>query len=95
MEAEAAQPEHRPMTEAERKMLREAHDGIMELRAALLEKAPGSPSDEKPLLEDIRIVIRAYKRASWATRAVIWALPTAALIGASLKSLVSYFTGGR
>jgi len=79
------------MTDGERVMLKEAHDGIVELRDALLGIPPGSPEGTKPLLAELRVVVQAYKRASWVTRAMVWALPTAALVGASVQSIWGWF----
>ena len=68
------------VTEVERKMLKDIHD-------ALLSVPPGSPSDARPLLEDIRTVVRAYQRASWATRAIVWLLPAIAGIGVAFTTI--------
>ena len=71
------------MTEEEQSMLRELHH-------ALLGVPPGSPSDAKPLLEEIRIVVTAYKRATWATRALIWLLPAIAGVGIAIQTIRSW-----
>ena len=62
------------MTDDERKMLAELHNALLKVPA-------GSLSDDRPLLEEIRVVVRAYKRASWATRWLFWGVPTIAGIG--------------
>ena len=75
------------MTDDEQQMLRELH-------AALLEVPPGSPKDVRPLLEDVRIVVRAYQRASWATRALVWFLPTIAGLGAAIATIRGWGSNG-
>lgn len=82
------------MTEAERKMLQETHDGMKELRDALLGVPAGSPKEAKPLLEDLRVVARAYQRGSWAVRAIMWLLPTVAGLGYAIKQIKDWFFGG-
>ena len=72
------------MTNAERKMLYEIHD-------ALLGVPHGPLKDEKPLLEDIRHIVRAYNRFSWLGRSLIWFLPMAAGIGIAFDQLKNYF----
>lgn len=74
------------MTDEERQMLRDLH-------SALLEVPPGSPREARPLLEDIRIVIRAYHRANWATRAVVWLLPAVAGVGIAFQTIRGWFWG--
>ena len=73
-----------PMTDEERQMLKDIHE-------ALLSVPPGSPKDVKPLLEDVRMVVRTYHRASWATRAVLWLIPLAAGIGVALEKIRGWF----
>jgi len=75
------------MTDEERAMLREIH-------AALFDRPPGARNDERPLLEDLRTVVQAYKRASWVTRMVIWMLPTLAAIGASIQWVYAMIQNG-
>lgn len=79
------------MTEAERKMLYESHDAIMELKKAFLEVPPGSPKEERPLLENLRMVVKAYQRASWSTRALIYTVPVLAMLGASYQTILGWF----
>lgn len=71
------------MTEEERKMLKDLH-------SALLEVPPGSPEGKKPLLEEIRAVTEAYKRANWITRAVVWLLPALAGIGVAIQQIKAW-----
>lgn len=71
----------RPLTSEERQMLKDLHDSLM--------KSPAGSSDP-PLIEDLRRVVVAYNRASWATRAMIWLIPTTALIGASLNNILKW-----
>lgn len=68
-------------------MTPEEHKMVVEIHQALFAVPPGSPPDEKPLLEDIRVVCRAYKRAKWTTRAIIWLLPTAAGLGMAVETI--------
>lgn len=62
-----------------------------DLHSALLETPPGSPNDVRPLMEDIRVVVRSYHRASWATRALIWLLPAAAGVGIAAEKIRGWF----
>lgn len=78
-----AQSKDEGLTEDERRMLQELH-------TALMKTPPGSSGDTRPLIEDIRNVVKAYHRASWVTRAIIWLLPTAALLGASANSIIDF-----
>ena len=79
------------MTEDERKMLREMHTQMAELRQALFDPPAGAGEDEHPLIHDIRTVVRAYKRASWVTRALMWLLPTVAGLGVAGKEISRWF----
>jgi hypothetical protein len=72
------------MTDEERKMLKDIH-------AALLEVPAGSPKDMKPLLEDVRTVVRSYHRASWLTRSLIWLIPLAAGMGVAIEKIRGWF----
>lgn len=76
------------MDENERKMLTELHDALLGIPA-------GSAKDARPLLEEIRVVVSAYKRASWATRAVIWLLPALAGLGVAVQTMRSWFPWGQ
>lgn len=67
--------------------LRDLHD----LRVALLDVPPGSGADAKPLLEEVRGIVRAYQRASWATRAAVWGLPTLAGLGVAVQAIAAWF----
>jgi hypothetical protein len=86
------------MTDGERETLRKVaeqveHNGELTeiIYAALFEVPKGSPEGDRPLIEMIRIVVRAYQRASWITRVIVWLLPTAALIGASIAQVKGWF----
>lgn len=72
------------MTDKERQMLEDLHEALLGVPA-------GSGTDAKPLLEDIRVVVMAYKRASWATRALIWMLPAIAGIGVAFQTVKGWF----
>lgn len=73
-------------------MTPEQEKKLDDIHAALFETPAGS--DEGPLIKDLREVVKAYKRASWATRALIWAVPTLALMGASARSIADWFKHG-
>lgn len=60
---------------------------IDDLHMALLEVPPGSSNSAKPLIEDIRVVVLAYKRGSWATRALVWLLPAIAGVGVAFEKI--------
>lgn len=67
------------MTPDEQKKLDDIH-------RALFTVPPGASDKEKPLIQSIRDVVQAYNRASWAARALIWAILT---IGSVLGALVT------
>lgn len=73
------------MTPEQEKKLKDIHDALFQ---------PPAGSDDAPLIKDLRDVVQAYKRASWATRALIWAVPTLALLGASARSIADWFNHG-
>lgn len=73
-----------PVTDDERQMLRDLH-------YALLEVPPGSSKETRPLIEEVRVVVRAYQRASWATRAIVWLLPAIAGIGVATQTIRNWF----
>ncbi|MFQ6550511.1 hypothetical protein AADZ90_021420 [Aestuariibius sp. 2305UL40-4] len=86
------------MTDGERKLLQEVHSQMGEVRdemAALMRDLygvpDGSPSDVRPLIHEIRIVVRAYQRASWVTRLLIWVLPTIAGLGVAIREIGKWF----
>lgn len=73
-------------------MTPEQEQKLNDIHAALFEAPKGSKDD--PLIKDLRDVVQAYKRASWATRALIWAVPTLAMLGASARSILAWFKFG-
>ena len=86
------------MTPSESKMLLKLASDLQEqgeklntIHAALMEVPPGSPKDAIPLLAEVRGGTTAYKRASWATRLLIWALPTLAGLGMAAGKIASWF----
>lgn len=72
------------MTDEQQRMLSDLH-------SALLDVPPGSPKDAKPLIEEIRIVVRAYQRGSWFARFVVWSLPAVAGIGIAMEKIRGWF----
>lgn len=92
------------MTEQERKQLADIAakvDGLSDIAAkveqlnrALFEVPPGSPPDERPLIEGLRIVWRSYQRGSWTVRALVWAVPATAAVLASVAAVGGYLKGG-
>lgn len=73
------------MTDEEREMLAEIHE-------ALFTVPVGSPDDERPLIHDIRTIVRAYSRARWSTRMIVWLLPTIAALGVAVKTIVTWWS---
>ena len=63
-----------------------------ELYEALLELPPGSLETDRPLLQDIRKVVQAYKRMSWAARATIWVLSFIGVVGGAVGTLMGWFS---
>lgn len=57
------------------------------LHRALLEVPIGSPDDERPLIEGLRIMWRSYQRGAWITRATIVIIPLTAAIGTALLTM--------
>lgn len=56
------------MTDEERVMLLELHN-------AFLKKPLGAGEKDKPLLEDVREIVQAYKRFGWLFKTILWATP--------------------
>lgn len=79
------------MTEQERALLTETAERVDELHRALFAVPAGSPADERPLIEGLRIVWRAYQRGSWLARITIWLIPTVAAIGAGVAAIKGWF----
>ena len=74
------------MTDNERQMLQDMHRALMEV-------PPGSPADERPLVEQMRVVCRAYQRGNWVVRAAIWVLPALAGVGVAIEKIREWFNG--
>jgi hypothetical protein len=83
------------MTPEEHAMIMKHSELVKELHDALLAVPAGSPKDAKPLLEEIRMVVRAYNKASWVTRAVIWMLPTLAGLAVAYETIARFMGHGR
>jgi hypothetical protein len=66
------------------------HKMLQDIHAALFDVPPGSPKDERPLIEGVRIMWRAYQRGSWAFRAVIWVLPAIAGVGVAWQKITEW-----
>lgn len=82
------------MTEDERRVFLEMADKVDKLHRTLFEVPPGSPDDERPLIEGLRIVWRSYQRGSWTVRAVVWLTPAIAAVLASIAAIAGYLKGG-
>lgn len=78
------------MTDEERKMLEDTQQSVEAIRRALFEVPEGSPADERPLIEGLRIMWRAWQRGSWAIRVVVWTLPTVAGLAVAASQLRDY-----
>jgi hypothetical protein len=72
------------MTDEERQMLRQIHEALFSVPA-------GSAKDAKPLIESLRIMVRAYERGSWAVRALIWLLLTIAGVGTAIHQIKEWW----
>lgn len=66
------------MTPDERDLLQRTANSVEDMNRALFEVPPGSPPDERPLIEGLRVMWRAYQRGNWLARLLIWIIPTAA-----------------
>ena len=75
------------MTNDEREMLRQASEDAAMLRQALFEVPPGSPDDERPLIEGLRVMWRSYQRGSWLARMLMWLVPAMAAFGAAISQM--------
>ncbi|MFQ6554111.1 hypothetical protein AAD018_017345 [Aestuariibius insulae] len=82
------------MTDEEREMLVEVHEQMGVLMRDLYGVPEGSPDDVRPLIYEMRTVVRAFQRASWVTRLLIWLLPTLAGLGVAIREITRWF-GGR
>lgn len=68
-------------------MLKDTAADVKMLKTALFDVPAGSPPDERPLIEGLRVVWRQYQRGSWAARVMIWMIPTMASIGAAVATI--------
>lgn len=60
------------------------------LYSSLLEVPAGSPTDEKPLLEQIRVISRAYNRGVWSAKMIVWGVPLIASLGIAVQTVLSW-----
>ncbi len=58
------------MTQDERALLEKLAEDVDELKRAFFSVPPGSPPDEKPLIEALVHMWRSYQRGSWLARVV-------------------------
>lgn len=72
------------MTEDEKVMLREIY-------TAFFEPPLGSGSDGKSLIEEIRIIVAAYKRANWLSRMIFVGIPLFSAVIIAIKHLLDTF----
>lgn len=66
---------------------------LTELYSVFMEVPKGYSVDERPFIEDLRVVVSAYKRGSWLARVLVWLIPTIALLLASADAIVSRIGG--
>mgnify|MGYP000477646794 CR=1 FL=1 len=66
-------------------------DKCEELHNIFTKVPAGAPDDEKPLIHDLRLMVRAYKRTSWAFRMLAWGIPTTAGLGVAVKTIADWF----
>lgn len=74
------------MTEEEKVMLREIY-------TAFFEPPIGSGADGKSLIEEIRIIVAAYKRANWLSRMIFVGIPLMSAVIMAVKHLLDTFNG--
>lgn len=74
------------MTDEERKSLKDIHD-------ALLSVPVGSSSDAKPLIEEIRVIVKAYNRSGWIVRSLLYLILTGAGVAASFDKIKEWTVG--
>lgn len=67
---------------------------LHQLHQAFFGVPPGSPQDARPLVEDIRSLVTAYKRGSWFARFVVWAITGTAGVGIAIQTIRGWFMGG-
>lgn len=66
---------------------------VDELYRVFMLPPEGYSSDEKPFIEDLRLIVSAYKRGSWLARVLVWLVPTVALLLASADAISTYIGG--
>lgn len=81
------------MNEDERKLLHDTHDMAKEVHDALLEVPTGSPRAERPLLVDLRLMVRAWKGLIFSVKALVWLIPTIAGVGIAWRTIAEWFAG--
>lgn len=74
------------MTDNEKVMLREIY-------AAFFEPPIGSGPDGKALIEEIRIIVAAYKRANWLSRMLLVGIPLLSAVVMAIQHLLRTFNG--
>lgn len=62
---------------------------LTELYSVFMQVPPGSSDLDRPFIEDLRVVVAAYKRGSWLARILVWLIPTIALLLASADAIAS------
>lgn len=76
------------MTDEQARMLEDLHTALMSV-------PPGSGPDAQPLIQEVRTVVNAYKRGSWAVRALIWLLPALAGVGIAIEKIAKWLGHGQ
>jgi hypothetical protein len=74
------------MTEEEKVMIREIY-------TAFFEPPIGSGTSGKSLIEEIRIIVAAYKRANWLSRMIFVGIPLVSAVIIAVKQLLDAFNG--
>lgn len=86
------------MTDDEREILlglQRDMDELMKFRAAFMELPIGSDKEDKPLLEEIRTVVRAWAWLSRTSRVLVILTPIVTTIGGAIAGILFWIkTGG-
>ena len=81
------------MNDEERKLLNDTHGMAKEVHDALLKVPSGSPKAERPLLTDLRMMVRTWRGLTLSVKIFVWAVTTIAGVGIAGSTILSWFTG--
>lgn len=65
-----------------------------EIHSDLYQVQRGAPKGDKPLMEMLRIMARAWKNSSWAIRAIGWLILTLGSLAVALREIIKWWPRG-